>query len=118
MEDLDKTLDIMERDKCTSLLAENSVRLKKNNIKFTKTNMKHSQEHLDAQLVSYERLIRSLIRGLVTIEKKVRLKYLVPLESVRANKLRGSWNTEVEIILEDLNKKYRSVHARTSFSTV
>ena len=112
MEDLDKTLDIMERDKCTSLLAENSVRLKKNNIKFTKTNMKHSQEHLDAQLVSYERLIRTLIRGLVTIEKKVRLKYLVPLESVRANKLRGSWNTEVEIILEDLNKKYRSVHAQ------
>ena len=37
MEDLDKTLDIMERDKCTSLLAENAVRLKKNNIKFTKT---------------------------------------------------------------------------------
>ena len=112
MEDLDKTLDIMERDKCTSLLAENSVRLKKNNIKFTKTNKKHSQEHLDAQVISYERLIRTLIRGLVTIEKKVRLKYLVPLESVRANKLRGSWNTEVEIILEDLNSKYQSVHAQ------
>lgn len=112
MEDLDKTLDIMERDKCTSLLAENSVRLKKNNIKFTKTNKKHSQEHLDAQVVSYERLIRTLIRGLVTIEKKVRLKYLVPLESVRANKLRGSWNTEVEIIMEDLNSKYQSVHAQ------
>jgi hypothetical protein len=110
MEDLDKTLDIMERDKCTSLLAENAVRLKKNNIKFTKTNMKHSQEHLDAQLVSYERLIRTLIKGFVTIEKKVRLKYLVPLDSIRANKLRASWNTEIELILEDLNKKYRSVH--------
>ena len=70
--------------------------MKKNNIKFTKTNKKHSQEHLDAQLVSYERLIRTLIKGLVTIEKKVRLKYLVPLDSVRANKLKASWNTEVE----------------------
>ena len=110
MEDLDKTLDIMERDKCTSLLAENAVRVKKNNIKFTKKNMKHSQEHLDAQMVSYERLIRTLIRGLITVEKKVRQKYLVPLDSVRANKLRASWNTEVECILEDLNKKYRSVH--------
>ena len=29
MEDLDKTLDIMERDKCTSLLQENAVRAKK-----------------------------------------------------------------------------------------
>ena len=106
MEDLDKTLDIMERDKCTALLAENAVRLKKNNIKFTKKNMKHSQEHLDAQLVSYERLIRTLIRGLVTIEKKVRQKYLVPLDSVRANKLRAGWNKEIECILEDLNKKY------------
>lgn len=112
MEDLDKTLDIMERDKCTSLLAENSVRLKKNNIKFTKSNQKHSQEHLDAQLDSYERLIRSLIRGLVTIERKVRLKYLVPLDSVRANKLKASWNTEVECILEDLKKKYRDVHSQ------
>ncbi|MBT4127594.1 MAG: hypothetical protein HN646_06860 [Nitrospina sp.] len=110
MEDLDKTLDIMERDKCTSLLAENAVRLKKNNIKFTKTNKKHSQEHLDAQLDSYERLVRTLIKGLITIEKKVRLKYLVPLDSVRANKLKASWNTEVECILEDLKKKYRDVH--------
>ncbi|MBC8287306.1 MAG: hypothetical protein H8E42_07515 [Nitrospinae bacterium] len=110
MEDLDKTLDIMERDKCTSLLAENAVRLKKNNIKFTKTNKKHSDEHLEAQFVSYERLIRTLIKGFVTIEKKVRLKYMVPLESVRANKLKASWNTEVECILEDLKKKYRDVH--------
>ena len=110
MEDLDKTLDIMERDKCTTLLAENSVRLKKNNIKFTKTDKKHSQEHLDAQLVSYERLIRTLIRQLVGIEKKIRLKYFVPLESSRANKLRASWNTEVEGVLEDFKKKYRVVH--------
>ena len=110
MEDLDKTLDIMERDKCTTLLAENSVRLKKNNIKFTKADKKHSQEHLDAQLVSYERLIRTLIRQLVGIEKKIRLKYFVPLESSRANKLRASWNTEVEGVLEDFKKKYRVVH--------
>ncbi len=54
MDDLDKTLDIMERDKVTSLLQENSVRTKKNNIKFTKQNKKYSQEHLDAQLTSYE----------------------------------------------------------------
>lgn len=112
MEDLDRTLDIMERDKCTDLLAENSVRLKKNNIKFTKSNQKHSQEHLDAQFVSYDRLIRTLIRQLVTIEKKIRLKYLVPLESVRANKLMASWNTEIECALEDLKKKYRTVHAQ------
>ena len=110
MEDLDKTLDIMERDKCTALLAENSVRLKKNNIKFTTTDKKHSQEHLDAQLASYERLIRTLIKQLVGIEKKIRLKYLVPLESLRANKLRTRWNTEVEGILEDFKKKYRTVH--------
>ena len=84
MEDLDKTLDIMERDKCTAMLAENSVRLKKNNIKFTTTQQKHSQAHLDAQYASYEKLIRTLIRQLINIEKKIRLKYLVPLESSRA----------------------------------
>tara|TARA_Y100000590_G_scaffold91280_1_gene102977 strand:+ start:282 stop:1187 length:906 start_codon:yes stop_codon:yes gene_type:complete len=110
MEDLDKTLDIMERDKCTSLLQENSVRTKKNNIKFTKLNKKNSQEHLDAQLVSYERLVRNLIKQLLTLEKKIRIKYLIPLDEARALKLMGWWNTEVECILEDLSKKYRAVH--------
>ena len=79
MDDLDKTLDIMERDKVTSLLQENSVRTKKNNIKFTKQNKKYSQEHLDAQLTSYERLVRNLIKQLLNLEKKVRLKYLIPV---------------------------------------
>ena len=100
----------MERDKCTTLLAENSVRLKKNNIRFTTADKKHSQEHLDAQQVSYEKLIRTLIRQLVGIEKKIRLKYLVPLENLRAKNLRASWNTEVEGVLEDFKKKYRVVH--------
>ena len=72
MDDLDKTHDIMERDKVTSLLQENSVRTKKNNIKFTKQNKKFSQEHLDAQLNSYERLVRNLIKQLLNLEKKVK----------------------------------------------
>ena len=110
MEDLDKTLDIMETDKCTSLLQENSVRTKKNNIKFTKLNKKNSQEHLDAQIVSYERLVRNLIKQLLNLEKKIRLKYLIPLDEERALKLMGWWNTEVECALEDLSKKYRVVH--------
>ncbi|MEK9630132.1 MAG: hypothetical protein VW455_14065 [Nitrospinota bacterium] len=110
MEKLDQTLDIMERDKCVSLLQENSVRTKKNNIKFTKTNKKHSQEHLDAQVVSYERLVRNLIKQLLNLEKKIRLKYLIPMDDERALKLMGMMNTEVECALDDLCKKYREVH--------
>ena len=106
MDDLDKTLDIMERDKSVSLLQENSVRTKKNNIKFTKINKKNSQEHLDAQLVSYERLVRNLIKQLLNLEKKIRLKYLIPMDEDRALKLMGVWNTEVECAVEDLSKKY------------
>ena len=45
--------------------------LKKNNIKFTTTQQKHSQAHLDAQYASYEKLIRTLIRQLINIEKKI-----------------------------------------------
>ena len=112
MDDLDKTLDIMERDKCTSLLQENAVRTKKNNIKFTKFNKKNSQEHLDAQVTSYERLVRNLIKQLLTLEKKIRLKYLVPMDEQRALKLMGWWNTEVECVLEDLTKKYRDIHVQ------
>ena len=110
MDDLDKTLNIMERDKVTSLLQENSVRTKKNNIKFTKQNKKYSQEHLDAQLTSYERLVRNLIKQLLNLEKKVRLKYLIPINDDRELKLMGWWNTEVECVIEDLIKKYRDIH--------
>ena len=112
MEDLDKTLDIMERDKSVSLLQENSVRVKKNNIKFTKLNKKNSQEHLDLQLVSYERLVRNLIRQLLTMEKKIRLKYLTPMDDERELKLMRVWNTEVECALEDLNIKFRDIHVQ------
>jgi len=112
MDDLDKTLDIMERDKCVSLLQENSVRTKKNNIKFTKLNKKNSQEHLDAQLISYERLVRNLVKQLINLEKKIRLKYLIPMDEERALKLMGVWNTEVECAVEDLSKKYRDVHVQ------
>ena len=112
MEDLDKTLDIMERDKSVSLLQENSVRVKKNNIKFTKLNKKNSQEHLDLQLVSYERLVRNLIRQLLTMEKKIRLKYLTPMDEERELKLMRVWNTEVECALEDLNIKFRDIHVQ------
>jgi hypothetical protein len=112
MEDLDKTLDVMERDKSVSLLQENSVRVKKNNIKFTKLNKKNSQEHLDLQLVSYERLVRSLIRQLLTMEKKIRLKYLTPMDDERELKLMRVWNTEVECALEDLNMKFRDIHVQ------
>jgi hypothetical protein len=109
---LDKTLDIMERDKSVSLLQENSVRVKKNNIKFTKLNKKNSQEHLDLQLVSYERLVRNLIRQLLTMEKKIRLKYLTPMDDERELKLMRVWNTEVECALEDLNIKFRDIHVQ------
>ena len=100
----------MERDKCVALLQENSVRTKKNNIKFTKLNKKHSQEHLDAQFVSYERLVRNLVKQLLNLEKKIRLKYLIPMDEERALRLMGLWNTEVECAVEDLSKKYRDVH--------
>ena len=65
---------------------------------------------MDAQIVSYERLVRNLIKQLLNLEKKIRLKYLVPLNEERALKLMGWWNTEVECALEDLSKKYRVVH--------
>jgi len=102
----------MERDKCTSLLQENSVRTKKNNIKFTKLNKKNSQEHLDAQLVSYDRLVRNLIKHLLNLEKKIRLKYLTPMDDERELKLMGDWNTEVEGALEDLINKFRAIHVQ------
>ena len=65
---------------------------------------------MDAQLISYERLVRNLIKQLLNLEKKIRLKYLIPMDEDRALKLMGVWNTEVECAVEDLSKKYRDIH--------
>lgn len=110
MEALDAKIDVLEREKIISLIQENSVRYKKINIRQTGNNNKNSIEHLDELVSSYEKLLRSMPREVFKIEQTVRLKFLEPLEEERKMKVLSSINQEMELILNQMVKKFQDLY--------
>lgn len=110
MEDIDAKLDVLGREKIFSLIAENSVRFKKINIRQTGNNNKNSIEHLDELVVSYERLLRAMPKEFFKIEQTIRIKFLEPLNEKRIIKLLASVNQDMELILEQMLKKFQTLY--------
>ncbi len=110
MEDLDAKIDVLEREKIFSLIAENSVRFKKINIRQTGNNNKNSIEHLDELVASYEKLLRAMPREFFKIEQAIRLKFLVPLEEIRKTKILASINQDMELIQEQVITKFQGLY--------
>lgn len=111
MDDLEWKIDRMIREKVVADIQETSVRVMNINVRFTKKNLKNSPEHLDAVISSFERLLRSVPKQIITVEKSVRVKYLVPMDEDRKIKMRKLLRTEVESIIEKMIKDYRELHA-------
>jgi len=99
----------MFREKIYHVEAENAARIKKLNIRYTKSNQKHSPEHLEALLGSYEKAIREVPRQFLRIEKTARQKYLVPLDEERRRELLKVMTDHVEMLVEKMNRKYRDI---------
>ncbi len=110
MQDLDAKLDALEREKIFSLIAENSVRFKKINIRQTRNNNKNSLEHLDELVSSYEKLLRSMPREFMKIEQAIRLKFLEPLNQNRITKIMSSLYEDMDLILEQMVTKFQDLY--------
>jgi len=110
MENLEKKINTMSRDKIAYLLAENSVRIKKINTRFTSANKFNSMERLEASIASYDRLIRSVSKERFKIEKSVRLKYILELSKERLLDIKKELFSEVESIIEDMSDEYRELY--------
>lgn len=110
MEDLDAKLDVLGREKIFSLIAENSVRFKKINIRQTGNNNKNSIEHLDELVTSYEKLLRAMPKEFFKIEQTIRLKFLEPLNEKRKTKILASVNQDMELILEQVISKFQGLY--------
>ena len=119
MENLEAQLDQLERDKLISLIQENQVRIGKYNIRYTKSNKKHSLEHWDACMNSYDRLLRSIPKELLRVEREVRTKFVSTLSPERRTRLLTMINREMEVLfkkMEDLYlEEYRKLHAEEQF---
>lgn len=111
MEDLDSKIDAMAREKLYALFEENSVRLGKINIRYTTKNQKLSLERLNDVYGSFERLLRSIPKELFNIEKKVRIKYQVPLAEDRRQRLLTELCNEVDRILNKFVADYQGQYA-------
>jgi hypothetical protein len=110
MEDLDAKLDALGREKIFSLIAENSVRFKKINVRHTGNNNKNTIEHLDELVASYERLLRAMPKEFFRIEQTLRLKFLAPLNEKRTIKLLSSVNEDMELIQEQVITKFQGLY--------
>jgi hypothetical protein len=110
MQDLDTKLDVLEREKIFSLIAENSVRYKKINVRQTGNNNKNSIEHLDELLSSYEKLLRSMPREILKIEQAIRIKFLEPLDQNRITKILSALNEDMELIQGQMITKFQDLY--------
>jgi hypothetical protein len=115
MEDLDAKIDVLGREKIFSLIAENSVRFKKINVRHTGNNNKNSIEHLDELVASYEKLLRAMPKEFFKIEQALRIKFLEPLEENRKTKILASVNQDMELILEQVISKFQNLYKVKGF---
>ncbi|SVA38784.1 uncharacterized protein METZ01_LOCUS91638 [marine metagenome] len=109
MRNLNSQIDPMFDEAIYHVEADNSRRIKKFTIRFTKANQKYSPEHLEALLGSHEKAIREIPRQFLRIEKSARLKYLVPLDEERRCNILDMMTTDVEMLIEKMNRKYRTI---------
>ena len=116
MDNLDEKINSHERDKVISLIQENSVRIGKINIRFTKLNKKHSLERWQAYYDSYDRLLRTIPKELLRIEREVRQKFVSPFTSERINRLKANINDELDLLVKKIEKECRLDFKKNSSS--
>ena len=109
MKSLNSQIDTMFNETIYRVEAENSSRIKKFTIRFTKSNQKHSHDHLESLLGSYEKAIREVPRQFLRIEKSARQKYLVPLDEDRRKQLFKIMTSHVEMLVEKMSREYRDI---------
>lgn len=109
MKNLNNQIDTIFREKIYHVEADNSRRIKTITIRHTKSNQKYSPEHLEALLGSYEKAIREIPRQFLRVEKSARLKYLVPLDEERQSDIVAVMTTDIEMLIEKMNREYRSI---------
>lgn len=106
MDNIDAQIDELQRDKLISLIQENQVRIGKYNIRYTRGNKKNTMEHWDKCLESYERLLKSIPKDLLKVEREVRTKFVADFPSQRETRLLSTLNTEIEVLIQKSENLY------------
>ncbi|MBI4384718.1 MAG: hypothetical protein HY579_11880 [Nitrospinae bacterium] len=112
MGNLDNLIDTKVREKMTSLLQENSVRIIKVNLRFTTGNKKNTLERFEAIYDSHEKALRAIPRDLLSVERAARIKYRASMDEDRRIKVMFQIRSEAELLLSRLTKEFRGEYEK------
>jgi len=107
MEDIDQTIDLMNKQQLVTCVAKSSAKRRRQNVQFTTQNQRVSIERIDKIYETFERLLRDIIKVWIRDEKTVRLKYLKPMTEERKSYLIRDLNSELEPILKQITDECR-----------
>lgn len=107
MEDIDQTIDLMNKEQLVTCVAKSSAKRRRLNVQFTTQNQRVSVERIDKIYETFERLLRDIIKIWIRDEKTVRLKYLKPMTEERKTFLIADLISELQPILKQIKDECR-----------
>lgn len=107
MEDIDQTIDLMNKQQLVTCVAKSSAKRRRLNVQFTTQNQRVSVERINKIYETFEKLLKDIIKVWIRDEKTVRLKYLKPMTEKRKSYLIGDLNSELQPILKQINDECR-----------
>ncbi len=107
MEDIDQTIDLMNKQQLVTCVAKSSAKRRRQNVQYTTQNQRMSIERIEKIYETFERLLRDIIKVWIRDEKTVRLKYLKPMTEERKSYLITDLNDELEPILKQISNECR-----------
>ena len=107
MEDIDQTIDLMNKQQLATCIAKSSAKRRNLNVRFTTQNQRVSIERLEKIYETFERLLKDILKVWLRDEKTVRLKYLKPMTEERKAFLISDLNSEIDPILKQITVECR-----------
>lgn len=107
MEDIDQTIDLMNKQQLATCIAKSSAKRRRQNVQFTTQNQRASLERIEKIYETFERLLRDILKIWIRDEKTVRLKYLKPMTEERKFYLITDLNDEIAPILKQIGDECR-----------
>jgi len=102
MDNLDKKIDTLIRDKLVSLIQEHAARVKRITIRYTKNNKKHTLEHWQTIYGSHDKVFRGIPKDLLRVEREIRMKFVSSVSDERVFRLRTMINSEAEMLFQKM----------------
>ena len=107
MEEIDQTIDLMNRQQLATCIAMSSYKRRNLNVQYTTQNQRVSIERIDKIYGIFEKLLKDILKVWIKDEKTVRLKYLKPMTEERKNFLIADLHSEIVSIIKQMDTECR-----------